>query len=169
MNQFQNIYTNIYMEITYILGFPGGSDCKESTCNAGDLGSIPGLGRSPGGGHGTILQYSCLENPHGRRSLQAIVLWLAKSRTQLSNWAHTHHMAQQFHAEDIPQNLTELKQNLYRNLHSSIIHSSQKGKTNQTFISWFVDKQNVIHPFNGILLSYRKEWRNDLCHNMNEP
>ena len=44
-------------------GFPGGSDGKESACNAGDLGSIPGLGRSPGGGHGNPLQYSCLENP----------------------------------------------------------------------------------------------------------
>ena len=42
------------------LGFPGGSDSKESTCNAGDPGSIPGLGRSPGEGHGNPLQYSCL-------------------------------------------------------------------------------------------------------------
>ena len=42
---------------------------KESTCNAGDMGSIPGSGRSPGGGHGNPLQYSCLENPHGQRSL----------------------------------------------------------------------------------------------------
>ena len=50
--------------------FPGGSDGKaDSTCNVGDLGSIPGLGRSPGGGHGNPLQYSCLENPHGQRSL----------------------------------------------------------------------------------------------------
>ena len=47
----------------------GGSDRKESTCNAGDLDSIPGLGRSSGGGHGNLLQYSCLENPHGQRSL----------------------------------------------------------------------------------------------------
>ena len=45
------------------MGFPGGSDGKESTCNVGDLGSIPGLRRSPGGGHGNQLQYSCLENP----------------------------------------------------------------------------------------------------------
>ena len=51
------------------LGFPGGSDSKESACNVGDLGSIPGLGRSPGGGHGNPLQYSCLENPHGQKSL----------------------------------------------------------------------------------------------------
>ena len=40
-------------------------DGQESTCNAGDLGLIPGLGRTPGGGHGNLLQYSCLENPHG--------------------------------------------------------------------------------------------------------
>ena len=45
------------------LGFPGGSDGKESACNAGDLGSIPGSGRSPGEGNGNPLQYSCLENP----------------------------------------------------------------------------------------------------------
>ena len=51
------------------LGFPGGSDGKEYACNAGDLGLIPGLGRSPGGGYGNPLQYSCLENPHGQRSL----------------------------------------------------------------------------------------------------
>ena len=52
------------------LDFPSGSDGKESACRAGDLGSIPRLGRFPGGGHGNPLQYSCLENPHGQRSLQ---------------------------------------------------------------------------------------------------
>ena len=52
-----------------MMGFPCGSDGKESACDAGDLGSIPGLGRSPGGGHGNPLQSSCLENPHGQRSL----------------------------------------------------------------------------------------------------
>ena len=57
---------------TEALGFPGGSDGKESTCNAGDLGSIPGLGRSPGGGHGNPLQYSCLENPMDRAAWWAI-------------------------------------------------------------------------------------------------
>ena len=51
------------------LGFPGGSDSKESTCNEGDLGSIPGLGRFHGGGHDNLFQFSCLENPHGQRSL----------------------------------------------------------------------------------------------------
>ena len=57
------------------LGFPGGSDGKESTCNVGDLGLIPGLGRSPGGGHGSPLQYSCLENPHGQRSPAGCSPW----------------------------------------------------------------------------------------------
>ena len=50
--------------LTIILrNFPGGSDSKASACNAGDLGSIPGSGRSPGGGNGNPLQCSCLENP----------------------------------------------------------------------------------------------------------
>ena len=52
------------------LGFPGGLVGKESACNAGDLGLIPGLGISPGGRHGNPLQYSCLENPHGQRSVE---------------------------------------------------------------------------------------------------
>jgi len=48
---------------------------KESACNAGDLGLIPGLGRSPGGGHGNPLQYSCLENPHGQKTLAGYSPW----------------------------------------------------------------------------------------------
>ena len=51
------------------VGFPGGSDGKKSVCNAGDLSLIPGLGRSPGGGHRYPLQYSCLEIHHGQRTL----------------------------------------------------------------------------------------------------
>ena len=58
-----------------LLGFPGGSDGKESTCNAGDTGSIPGLGRSSEGGHGNPLQRSCLENRHGQRSLVGYSPW----------------------------------------------------------------------------------------------
>ena len=60
------------------LGFPGVSDGKESTYNVGDLGSIPGLVRSPGGGHGNPLQYSCLEIPHGQRSLVGCSPWGCK-------------------------------------------------------------------------------------------
>ena len=63
------------------LGFPGGSAGKESACNAGDLGSMPGLGRSPGEGNGNPLQYSGLENPMDRGALWAIDYGVAKSRT----------------------------------------------------------------------------------------
>ena len=57
------------------MGFPGGSVDKEIACNVGDLGSVPGLGRSPGGGHGNPLQHSHLENPHGDRSLAGYSSW----------------------------------------------------------------------------------------------
>ena len=66
-----NIYT--------LLGFPGGSAGKESACNAGDLGSVPGLGRSPGEGNSYPLQYSGLEN-----SMDCIVHGIEKSQTRLS-------------------------------------------------------------------------------------
>ena len=60
------------------MGFPGGSESKESTYNAVDLGSIPGLGISPGGGHGNSLQYSCLGNPMDRGAWQATVHGVTK-------------------------------------------------------------------------------------------
>ena len=66
------------------MGFPCGSAGKESTCNVGDLGSIPGLGKSPGEGKGYPLQYSSLEN-----SMDCIVYGVAKSRTRLSDF-HFH-------------------------------------------------------------------------------
>ena len=56
---------------------------KESACNAGDMGSIPGSGRFPGGGHSNPLQCSCLENPMDRGAWKATVHGVAKSRTQL--------------------------------------------------------------------------------------
>ena len=61
-----------------VLGVPGGSDSKESTCNSGDLGSIPGSGRFPGEGNGYPLQYSCLENSKDRGAWWATV---TKSQT----------------------------------------------------------------------------------------
>ena len=70
---------------------PGGSEDKASACNAGDLGSIPGLGRSPGEGIGNPLQYSCLENPMDRGAWWATVHGVAKSRTRLSNFTHITH------------------------------------------------------------------------------
>ena len=66
---------NISHPATFVLGFSGGSDGKEYAPTAGDLGSILGLGRSSGGGHGNLLQYSCLDNLHGQRSLAGYSPW----------------------------------------------------------------------------------------------
>ena len=66
-------------------GFPGGSDHKESACNAGVPGSIPGLERSPGGGNGYPFQYSCLKNPMDRGAWQATIHGVAKSWTLQSD------------------------------------------------------------------------------------
>ena len=71
-------------EINVICGFPGGSDGRGSTCNAGDPGSLPGLGRSPGGGKGCPLQFAGLENP-----MDCIFYGVSKSQTQLSDF-HFH-------------------------------------------------------------------------------
>ena len=67
------------------MGFPGGSDGKESACSARDLGEIPGSGRSPREGNDNPLQYSCLENPRDRGAWQATVHGVAKSWTRLSD------------------------------------------------------------------------------------
>ena len=61
-------------------GFPGGSDGKESACNMGDPGSIPGSGRYPGEGSGNLLQYSCLKNPMDKGAWWAIVHGITKSQ-----------------------------------------------------------------------------------------
>ena len=73
--------TQLYIYVYILRGFPGGSAGKESACNAGDLGSIPGLGRSPGEGKGYPAQYSGLEN-----SVDCIVHGVTKSRTRPSDF-----------------------------------------------------------------------------------
>ena len=70
-----------------LTGLPWRLSGKETACNAGDLGSIPGLGKAPGGGHDNPLQYSCLENPMGRGAGWAAVHEVAKSQTRLSDEA----------------------------------------------------------------------------------
>ena len=69
------------------MGFTGGSDVKESACNAGHSGSIPGWGRSPGERNGHPLQYSCLENPHGQSSLVGHSPWghIESNMTEVTN------------------------------------------------------------------------------------
>ena len=77
----QPFYLSVYLSIYPSIYFPGGSDGKESACNVGDLGLIPGLGRSSGEGNGNPLQYSCLENSMDRGAWRVIVLGITKSRT----------------------------------------------------------------------------------------
>ena len=83
--------TYIHIVVLYIVymyiytGFPGGSVLKNPPANAGDMGSIPGSGRSPGEGNGNPLQYSCLENPMDGGPWKAAVRGVAKSETQLGN------------------------------------------------------------------------------------
>ena len=85
----QKLYFYIYICSHFVIfmpHFPGGSDGKVSACNAGDPGSIPGLGRSPGEGNGNPLQYSCLENSMNGGAWWATVHGVAKSQTRLSDF-----------------------------------------------------------------------------------
>ena len=90
----KNLSKSMLGSYTSSMDFPGNSADKESDCNAGDPGSIPGLGRSPGGEYGKPLQYSCLENPHEQRNLEGYGPWDHKeldmaellSRTQYTSF-----------------------------------------------------------------------------------
>ena len=88
-------WTNIDI-LLFSKGFPGGSDGKEFACNAEDLGLLPGLGRSSGGGHDNPLQCSSLENPHEQRSLVGSSPWgSTKHRTAQHMVPGNHHHLQQ--------------------------------------------------------------------------
>ena len=79
-----------------VMGFPGGSDGTESTCNAGDLGLIPELGGSPGGGNINLLQYSCLENPHGQRNLAGYSPWGCKESDTTKRLSTSQHIVKEY-------------------------------------------------------------------------
>ena len=84
LNDWTELNCTLFIDYQFQFGFPHSSIGKSSACNAGDLGSIPGLGRSPGEVNGNPLQYSFLENPMDRRAWQATVHRIM-SRTQLGN------------------------------------------------------------------------------------
>ena len=90
------LFTNSFLESVWDffslypnMDFPGGSDSKMAAYNAGDPGSVPGLGRSTGEGNGNPLHYSCLENPIDGEAWWATVHGVAKCRTQLSDFTFT--------------------------------------------------------------------------------
>ena len=83
------------------LGFPGGSDGKESSCIVGDLGLFSGLGKSPGGGHGNLLQYSCLEYPHGQRSLVGYSPWGRRESDMTERLSTAQHALVYIHIYDL--------------------------------------------------------------------
>ena len=78
-----------YLPFVLFLGFPGGSDGKESSSSAEDLSSIPGVGRSSGGRHGNPLQYSYLENPHVQRSWQPAIHPWSPKESDTTEWLGT--------------------------------------------------------------------------------
>ena len=126
-------------KINTIRDFPGGSDGKASVYNAGDLGSIPGSGRSPGEGNGNLLQYYCLENPMDRGAWKATVHGIAKSQTRLSDFTSLTNKASG--GEGIPVELFQIqKDNAVKVLHSIC---QQVWKTQQWPQDW---KRSVFIP-----------------------
>ena len=83
LQKFCGAVGDLTLAMVGVFGLPQWLDGKESAFNAGDVGSIPGLGRSPGRGHGNPLQYSCLENPTDRAAWQATVHRVTKSWTRV--------------------------------------------------------------------------------------
>ena len=128
------------------LGFPGNSDGKESTWNIGDLGSILGLGRSLGGGYGHPLQYSCLENPHGQRSLVGYSPWGHKE-SDMTEWLSI----AQAESKDTP-NGNNMKQIIWSKVIRSIFENIPKEITDSDgFIGEFdnICKKDTVYSENS--------------------
>ena len=118
-----------------LMGFPGGWDSKEFACNAGDLGSITGLGKSPGEENGHPLQYFCLENPMDRGAWWSTVHWVTKIRTQMND-KHNHSKAWKL--------LLDLTSPL--NLLTNFLRSSLKTVITWQSLLWF--KINITNIWN---------------------
>ena len=88
------MFNLIWEPLDFGIGFPDGSDSKESVCNERDTSSIPGLGRFPGEGNSNPLQYSCLENPMDREAWWAIVHRVTKSQKRLNDKHFTFDLGQ---------------------------------------------------------------------------
>ena len=143
-----------------IFGEGGGSDTlpedchldKESACNSRDLGSMPGLGRSPGEGNDFPLQYSCLENPTDRGSWQATVRGVTKSRNQLSD-GHFHFQPEIAHRPIIDHYwLKGMNNNLF-----PVAKEGDFPLCNHRISAWFLSNQDFL--FFLFFLQGSREWR----------
>ena len=115
--------TLLHFTTYYQWGFHGDSNGKESACNVGDLDLIPELGRSPGGGHGNPLQYSCMENPCGQRSLAGYSPWGLKELDTTEQLSTTHQWQGQDKNPDLPPTvLCSLSYNLPQQFISLLRH-----------------------------------------------
>ena len=157
------------LDFSLLLGFPCGSAAKESACNARDLGSIPGLERSPGEGKGYPLQYSGLET-----SMDCIVHGVAKSRTRLSDfhtfpspWLHC----------DIPEGpiqamLLSHPSTEHRARHmqgSKDRNNTQQAEATKQPSVDEKDKENGVYSYRGIWFSLKIEGNPVICNNRDEP
>ena len=115
------------------MGFPGGSDGKESACSAGNLGSIPGLGRSPGEGSDYPLQYSCLENSMDKGAWQTTAHGISKSRPWLREW-HFHCFLYKWESKYLAHNIIVKIQGYDVYVHTNR-HSRQDGEKMITWLS----------------------------------
>ena len=133
------------------MGFPDGSVVKNPSANAedtGDMSLIPGSGKSPWGGNGNSLQYSCLENPLDSGAWQALVHEVAKNWTQLSNWAHTHFL---FQAWRIWAQKAKQRQQLWRgNTKYYLGPFSTRGAMYASLSPSFLTPWRVLSPSSGI-------------------
>ena len=135
------------------LGFSGGAVVKHLSASAGDMGLIPGSGRSPGGGNGNSLQYFCLENPMDRGA----------------RWATVHVVAKE---SDMTEHLsTRTYHTLYDQLHPPHFSEKKTGAQREVkkTVLWWMAKENVVHIQDGTLLSHKKEWNKVICSNMDGP
>ena len=147
--------------ISWLMGFPGGSAVKNPPASAGDRGSTPRSGRSPGEGKGNPLQYSCLENPMHRGAWQATVHGVTKkSQTWLSNWATTTKVTDMLHIYLLTSCSLLLEYKLPQDQKTCFFTASLLASAQLAFDEW-LDGMNEENPNSGTGL---KVWAEEPYH-----
>ena len=166
------------------MGLPRWLSGRESACDIGDESSVPGWGRSPEGGNGNPLQYSCLENPMDREVWWATVRGVAKSQTKVNTqhwqtdrlwttvlrllkiYKQNYHMLQQFYSSVYLEKIsTNLRRYMNPNVYSSNIYNSQETEATQMSINRWVGK-DVVYIIQWNSTQPQKEGNFATCNNM---